>query len=283
LPASQGKQKFNNWTYKARTEYDLTPQNLLYASFSTGFSPGDVTVTTDVTGQPVVLVLKDQTLKAYEFGSKNRFLGNRLQVNGSLYYYDYSGFQTAGIDIDPGPNLAFATLVAPVKTLGGELELLYQATPNDRIGVNLAYTDAHYVDQTASFLAQISRKEVSGIAPFAANVSYSHRFDLSNGANLTVNAEARYLSDRDVGTITQQQASLGGTPLIRADAVVIGDLSATWNSPEGKYSLSAYVRNIGDERIVLNSQIDASSGAITGGSYSLSAPRTVGIVAAANF
>lgn len=278
LPEEEKRQEFGNWTYKMRTEYSLTPQNLIYASFSTGFTPGDVSLTTDITNQPVVLVLEDQTLKAYELGSKNRFLDGRLQVNGSLYYYDYSGFQTAAVDIDPGPALTFMTLVAPLKSIGGELELLYQATPNDRLGVGLAYTDAHYVNQSTLFRTYIARDKVAKVPPFTANVNYSHRFDLPNGSDLTVHAEARYLSAHDAGVITQQQLDVSGTSLIRQKAVAFVDLRTTWTSPGGKYSVGAYVRNIGDERIILHSALDT-----IGATLALSAPRTMGIVTIANF
>ena len=46
----------------------------------------------------MVQELQAETLTAYEIGSKNRFLDNRLQVNGDVYYNDYGGYQTAGLN-----------------------------------------------------------------------------------------------------------------------------------------------------------------------------------------
>ena len=55
---------------------------------------------------PVVVPYAEETLIAYEFGSKNRFLGNKLQVNAAFYYYDYGGYQ-ASLLLDPAnPQVA---------------------------------------------------------------------------------------------------------------------------------------------------------------------------------
>ena len=87
--SESGIRKFDNVTYKARLEHDLTPSNLIYAGVATGFSPGDITLGTNANRQPEVVLLDAETLTAYELGSKNRFLDNRLQLNGSVYYNNY--------------------------------------------------------------------------------------------------------------------------------------------------------------------------------------------------
>lgn len=75
LSGAAGKRKFNNVTYKLRLEHDLAPTNLLYASVSTGFSPGDVVVAASCPASisltpPCPIELKAETLTSYEIGSK---------------------------------------------------------------------------------------------------------------------------------------------------------------------------------------------------------------------
>ena len=60
---------------------------------STGFSPGDTSVTTGSSGTPQLVDIKAETLTSYEIGSKNRFLNNRLQINGDLYFVNYGAYQ----------------------------------------------------------------------------------------------------------------------------------------------------------------------------------------------
>ena len=44
-------------------------------------------------------------MNAYEFGFKSRFLDNRLQINGALFYYDYKGQQGQVVDASATANL----------------------------------------------------------------------------------------------------------------------------------------------------------------------------------
>lgn len=283
LPAEEGDLGFSNWTYKLKADYDLTKENMVYASFSTGFSPGDVTVTSDPTGQPYVIELDEQTLTSYEVGSKNYFLDNTLRVNGSLYYYDYSGYQNAGIDIDPTDNLAFATLVSPVEVKGGEVEIVYFPTYEDVFGIDIGYTDAKYVERSDFFKTFIARDEVANIPPLTVSLNYSHRFDLSSGADITFKANSRFISSHDTGTITALDVSLGGSELVQTDSLWITNLTTSWTSSDAMYSVSAYVRNLTDERYPVQAEVDSTTGVITGGTYTLTAPRTFGVVLNVNF
>ncbi|MEG8025479.1 TonB-dependent receptor [Sphingomonas aurantiaca] len=121
LSGQEGKRTYRNVTYKVRLEHDLSPRNLLYALTSSGFSPGDLSVTTGRTGAPTAVEFKTETLTSYEVGSKNRFFGNRLQVNGSAFYYVYGGYQVGNINISDIIGLtAFTAISAPARAYGGE-------------------------------------------------------------------------------------------------------------------------------------------------------------------
>jgi TonB dependent receptor len=99
--ADIGRFQMDDWL-KGSRHVLRRDQNMLYASVSTGFSPGDVSVTTNPTGDPYALGLDAETLTTYEIGSKNRFLDNRLQVNGAVYYNDYGAYQTTQTNVTRG-------------------------------------------------------------------------------------------------------------------------------------------------------------------------------------
>jgi iron complex outermembrane receptor protein len=75
-------------TYKAGAELDVAKQSMLYAQVSTGYKAGgfDTTAVPPQSYQP-------EHVRAYEIGSKNRFLDDRLQVNADVYYYQYTDLQ----------------------------------------------------------------------------------------------------------------------------------------------------------------------------------------------
>jgi len=72
--------------YKLGVEYDLAENSMLYSDFSTSYrTQGNGAA---ANGKP----FPAEKLKAFTLGSKNRFFGNRMQVNASAYYYKYNNY-----------------------------------------------------------------------------------------------------------------------------------------------------------------------------------------------
>ena len=283
-----GIRKFKNTTFKARVEHDLTPQNLLYASVSSGFSPGDISIAQDSNNQPFVLELRAETLISYELGTKNRFLDNTLQLNAALYFNDYGAYQSAGTNLTPTaltPTLG--TIASPAQVLGGELETIYQLTPADRVNLNLAYTDARFVDKTGTvinigttqrtFADFYARDEIPSVVPFSANLSYEHVFTLPGNSTLRVRAAARYLAGHDQANLTPQQLATSA-PFVRVDSQVVGDANISWVSANGNWSVTGYVRNVDDNEY--KNQVQLQNPLWTATPYD---PRTWGVVLSTRF
>ena len=292
LNGEAGTRRYDNVTYKARLEHDLTAQSLLYASVSTGFSPGDVSVSTGVTGNPFVLDLQAETLTAYEIGSKNRFLENRLQVNGAVYYYHYGAYQTAAVNINGAAagEVGSAVLAAPAEVLGGEFETIYQLTPNDRLAFSLAYSDAYFVDKntpidvgggsTVTFAQFFSRDQIPDVTPLTADVSYDHIVRLPGDSSLTLRGAARYMSQHALFNLPAQYP--GDYPYIHVGAEWVGDLSATWASARERFSVTGYVRNVANNEYKSAAFVQRVLGLATDLATPYD-PRTYGAILSVNF
>jgi iron complex outermembrane recepter protein len=77
-------QDYSSPDYKLGVEYDLAESSMLYATYATSYRVNGMVVNQgDKTAPP-------EKLKSYTIGAKNRFLKNKLQLNTSGYYYDYS-------------------------------------------------------------------------------------------------------------------------------------------------------------------------------------------------
>ena len=289
LTGNAGLRIFNNFTYKVKLEHDITPRNLVYGSISTGFSPGDVTQTTNAQHQPTIETLQAETLTAYELGSKNRFLENRLQLNGDVYYYDYGAFQTAGINTTPNNPLAptFITLAAPMKSYGLELEVVARPWADGTFTANASYTHASYGSFGQQYQYLFSKSTVAGVAPFQGSVSYDHTIPLGS-ATLMLHADVHFFTSHDTGFITQDQQAAGGEPYVRVPSEAIGDFSGTLEfGPNSNYSVTAYVRNVGDTRYIPDGWVETTSATSSTGfaenGITLSDPRTYGVVLDAKF
>ncbi len=82
------KQNFVDW--RARLEYDISPDNLLYALVATGNKSGGFNDNLGDAG--IAPTYRPERVTLYEIGSKNEFfLGStRMRLNASAFYNDYS-------------------------------------------------------------------------------------------------------------------------------------------------------------------------------------------------
>jgi len=270
----QGTRTWNNWTYKLRLEHDLTPSNLLYASLATAFLPGDIAVTNVAPDAHLEAApFEAETLTSFEVGSKNRFLDDRLQANAAVFYYRYGAYQQSVQTGSIGPVGLYQIAGSPAKMFGAELELLFQATHNDRFGLNVSYVDAKFKDKPPLFQQGVVQDRIPGIVPLSIYPSYMHTFDLPGEQTLSLGLEALYRSGLDVVAATQDEAASGLRPYVRTDQQLTGNVNAIWKLGE-KLSFSAYVRNVSDERYMTFLNI-ASSPTVVGAAV-LSDPRTFG-------
>ena len=285
LTGAEGTRIWHNLTYKLRVEQDLTPSNLVYTSVSSAFLPGDVAVTTGPSGAPVAAPYEPETLTAGEIGSKNRFLDDRLQLNGDVFYYRYGGHQTpvviGQLGGKGGPPL-YTTMNSPARMVGAELEVLFQATAADRFGLNVSYTDGYYVDKPAIFEAGVANTHMSAVIPWQVDPSYQHVFSLPRDQRLTFKAEALYRSSWLVTDYGPTSAANYGPliPYLENGSTLQGNFSLMYNFLR-QASLSAYIRNVSN--VVYKTQISLTSATPTQNQAQLSEPRTLGVVLSVHF
>nr|WP_253951198.1 TonB-dependent receptor [Novosphingobium sp. SG751A] len=86
---ANGRQTASKFTYRLGLDWDVTPQNMLYAKFDTGYKPGGFS--TDPTNPNNQF--GPETVQSFEFGSKNRFFDGRLTFNADVFYQVLDGFQ----------------------------------------------------------------------------------------------------------------------------------------------------------------------------------------------
>lgn len=247
LTGDEGRRVFKNVTYKVRAEYDVGPSNLLYASVSTAFNPGDVQIGTGAGNLPFVYAYDAEKLTAYEIGSKNRFLDGRLQVNAGVFHYDYAGYQAHILlnTSDPSSGILFSV---PLRMTGAELETLFLATPLDRIGFNLSKISSKFHDRPADFAEVAANKGLWGFPSTTATLFYDHEFPLSGGSSVNFHAEGIYRGAYAVEATSEALTAQGGMIYNRQEAIVLGNADVTWTSADNRFSITGYVRNITDKR-----------------------------------
>ncbi len=288
--ANMRSASYNKITWHAGVDYDLTPQNLLYASVETGFKAGGFFFSSD-NG-----VYKPETITAYTIGSKNRFLDNRLQVNLELYYWDYKNQQIShlgedsnGIIIFPTQNVGAATvkgvevetqakpfeytlLNADIQYNSAVYDSFVYNTPNLNGGAGNGTGCANVGAPTTSYTVNCSGHQ----APFAPRWTLSgdiqQRLPLPNGASVIAEADVRYQS----ATLT----ALDFLPEEVQGGYAIADFSVTYEAMKRHYFVTGFVNNAFNRTAVDYSDAVPFSFII---SQALRPPRIYGVRAGVHF
>jgi len=140
LEAFGGNKTFSGFTYKGGFEYDLAPANMLYVTYSTGFKSGGFSQTV-----APLNVYQPEKLDSLEFGSKNRFLDNRLQVNLTAYQWKYKHIQDQRVNFDPLGNVNLITYNSGDATIAGAtVDVIGKLTDADTLSLSTEYAISHY-------------------------------------------------------------------------------------------------------------------------------------------
>ena len=115
-------------TWRFEADYQITPVNMIYASYARGYKPGGVN------GSPCIgfscpQVVKNsflpETNDGFEVGVKNVFLDGTLVFNADAFYYNHHNFQY--IEQDPVPFDDGMANIPHVRDYGAEFELHYRS------------------------------------------------------------------------------------------------------------------------------------------------------------
>jgi iron complex outermembrane receptor protein len=150
---------------RANITWHITPDAMVYYTFSQGYRPGGFNRTSgtalpaavvDATqpsgyakGTPQYikpLTFQPDTLTNNEVGFKTEFLGHRLQLNGSIYDEKWKQVQTGLFNPGVLGNLTLAVNGADYEVKGAELQLTARATQNLTLIGAISYNDAKQTD-----------------------------------------------------------------------------------------------------------------------------------------
>ncbi len=132
----------NNISWRTGLNWKPTDNTLLYFNVSQGWKAGSFpTVATSAFTQ--LKPAKQEGLLAYEVGFKTSDIDPTLQLNGAVFYYDYSDKQLLGAIVDPvfGPLPALVN-VPKSHIFGFELTALWSPIDGLTISPGVSYTES---------------------------------------------------------------------------------------------------------------------------------------------
>jgi iron complex outermembrane recepter protein len=221
-----------------------------------------------------------EILKAYTIGAKNRFLDNRLQVNLAAYYYDYKNYMAGNnmrmvwvYDLNDPVNYPdnilgtadrneqymepYSNSAGDGRMIGIDMSSTMLITQNDTVNLSVSYLNSkwtnlkmvYYYDKTLELVngqvvtvtdpgADYTGKPMMSTPPWTVNLSYDHSFNLPNGGVLRATVSAKIRSAFRLSWADEDY------PLNFQEGYHTEDFQLVYNSPEGHWNLSGFVKNI---------------------------------------
>ena len=129
-------------TWKASLQHNFTRAVMAYISAASGYKGYGYNIETGFTPYDATHPVRPEHSRSYEIGVKSRLLSDRLQLNGDIYWTDYTGFQAqTALIVNGAPQLSLQN-VGRLRTRGAELQMLARPTNWLLLDGSASYTDA---------------------------------------------------------------------------------------------------------------------------------------------
>lgn len=246
------KLKEDNLSFRIGADWKPDEDTLIYANITRGYKSGsfpNVPALVEAQNTPV----PQEELLAYEIGFKKDLASSNLNLEGSVFYYDYSDKQLIG-RVNVGPPIGFlpAAVSAPeAEVHGAEFNIVW--TPTDNLVASLGGT---LID------AEIKSSLVNGPGGLIAAVDvFQNEVDLAGGAfpttsDVTLISDVEYSFDWNAnaqayvgGSVNYRSdfhSQLGDNPETEIDGYALLDLRAGVDFNNG-LSLEIWGRNVTDK------------------------------------
>lgn len=266
------EETFDAWTYRVNLDWEPNDTTLVYAGITSGYRAGGFNLA-NLSNSPVY---DQEEITAYELGWKDQLFDRSLQVNASVYYYDYEDVHQAfdGFSNSLGAVVNNVAAVPSAEIFGFETDIFWLATERLSLGGNFSYTDSEY---SSNLIGQVDT-DSDGVADttgsivtdnFNSNIPTSlfggvtERNVLIDGNQMLLIPEIKWtmfgiysipLGNRGSLELKSSLAytdevffSIENNPVDKAPDYYRWDGRITWTSPDEAFVISGFVNNILDE------------------------------------
>ncbi|MFI4972951.1 MAG: TonB-dependent receptor [Caulobacterales bacterium] len=252
-----------NWSWRGALDWKPGHDVLIYASVSRGEKSGGFfngITTTNLALAPY----KPEQLTDYEVGFNALLLDRRLQVESSVFYYDYFDLQAQTFTNVGGIGLIKLGNIPHAAIYGADINVT--ARPVEGLTLRAGLGLLH-----------------SRLGAFETTVPIAAGNKLPDAPEISFNGTARYehaLGDHLVGAIQVSPQYSGAvfkealnTPFLSAAAYWVIDARASLSTADGGWEVALWGRNIGNTRYVAQ----ATNDALGMGYRIFNAPATYGV------
>jgi len=260
-------------TWHVGFNYRPAPGSLIYAKYDRGYKSGGF----NSNGSAPSVDYGPERLDSFEVGTKNSLMGNTLQLNASVFYFDYKGYQGSQFTAATSSGSGVFN-VGSAKVFGIEGSAVALVGKGTRLNLNATYLHTKFGDgikinngATPPAAIDIGGNRLPNAPEFTASGAIEQEIPASFGT-FTARIDAKYSSDF--------YYSVFNTADTRSWEYVLANASLKFAPDNSFWEVSAYVRNIFDKQVLANATQNFNAGANT---YQFQAPRTFGVRGSVKF
>lgn len=265
-PNVNGRASSDKVTYLADVNWQVTPQNMVYGKVSTGYKAGGFTGAGSY---------KPESLISYEIGSKNRMFNDTAQLNGDVYYMNYTNQQ---LNQFTDPLAGAQTVNANSKIYGIEASLKTLLGRIGQLEIDADYLHARVEGfvpppgYNPAVSEPIIGNELPVSPPYSVSAQFQHTWDgILNGV-VTGMISAKYQDSMffSANDFASTQSSANTTE----------NVALTYQRDDSNWSAMFYCRNITNRPVLIDAEEVYTTGAYQ---YDWAPPRTFGVRITASF
>jgi iron complex outermembrane receptor protein len=260
LPDEEGELHTKKATPYINLAAHVTPDAMVYGTFSQGFKSGTFTQRV-FPPRPDVPSARPEKVSSFEVGFKTTWDDNRIRLNGALFWTDYKDMQVNVSEASPDNPLAIGIITrnaAKARIKGGELELNAMPVRNLSIDAGLGYIDAKYTSLDPSAVA-------AGLTLGSLLVN-TPKWTVTAGVAYTIELPAQWQITPRVDYIYTDTIAndANNTPMLVQGPTSVFNASLRLNDPSALWTITAMVKNLTDKTYLISGNADAASGRIEG-------------------
>lgn len=235
ITANDEKTSFDNVSGRVVLDWRLSEGVMLYGSLSTGFKAGGIQSTTDGS-----FPYDAEDLISYEAGFKTSLAGGTMQLNGAVFFYDYSDlqvFQFVNIGNPPTP-VSLLTNASDAEILGAELEFQWIPVENVYLNMGLGLLDTEY----KNFIDDLGNDFSGNKITLAPDVSFNGlaQWDIPvSFGTFTLQVDWNFQDKVYFDSLNNE--------LLSEDSYWLWNGRVAWSSADERWEIAAFGRNLGDE------------------------------------
>src|SRR5260370_13272511 len=223
----------SNVSWRAGLNWKPSTEQLYYVNATKGFKAGSFPTVPGLFPNQFNPI-KQESVLAYEVGSKQTLLSHSLQLDAAAFYYDYKDKQLIGSIPPPSPNLPRLITHPKSRVVGGEVNVTWRPVASLSVTAGGTYVDPRVSDDFTTNDPLNNQVDIKGEA-FPNTPRWLFTGDIEHDVHLR-NGIAAYLgaSDSYKGA---SFAAFGEVPLYTLHSYSLVDLRAGINSGNWRVGL----------------------------------------------